>query len=92
MAVFRKRDTWWIDYYHEGRRHRQPIGQRRKDAVAALSQIRIKIAAGDFVPPDQREEEKPDVPPILFKDFARKEYLPWSKTEGRQAHRTPSQT
>ena len=42
MAVFRKRDTWWIDYYHDGTRHRQPIGARRKDAVAALSQIRIK--------------------------------------------------
>ena len=49
MGVYRKNDTWWIDYYYQERRYRQKIGNRKKDAEEALSKIKVKIASGDFV-------------------------------------------
>ena len=50
MAVYRKNGTWWIDFYYQGKRHRQKIGTKKKDAEDALNQIKVKIAAGDYVP------------------------------------------
>ena len=50
MAVYRKNETWWIDYYYQGKRCRQKIGTRKKDAEEALNQIKVKISAGEFVP------------------------------------------
>ncbi|MBT4510804.1 MAG: hypothetical protein HOC20_01155 [Chloroflexi bacterium] len=32
MAVFRKNSNWWIDYSFQGKRYRQKISSRRKDA------------------------------------------------------------
>jgi hypothetical protein len=52
-GVFKKQDAWWIDYYYQGKRHRQKIGAKRK-AEDAITQI---IAAGDFIPPEQRRQE-----------------------------------
>ena len=37
MAVFRKNDHWWIDYSYQGRRYRQKIGSRKKEAENALN-------------------------------------------------------
>ena len=54
MEVFRKNDAWWIDYYHEDRRHRQKIGSRKKDAEEALSRIKVKIDTGEFTGPAGR--------------------------------------
>lgn len=87
MAVYQKRGDWWIDYYYQGKRCRQKIGTRKKDAEQALSQIRIKITAGEFVPMEERQpEEEPGPPPVLFSDFAKNEYLPWSEVQHSAKH------
>ena len=54
MGVYRKNSAWWIDYYCQSRRYRQKIGSRRKDAEEAFSRIKVQIAAGEFVPPQER--------------------------------------
>jgi len=87
MAVFRKNGAWWIDYYYQGQRYRQRIGTRRRDAEEALSQIKVKAAAGEFVPPDERQKEEPTgSEPVLFAEFAHNEYLPWSETQHARSY------
>ena len=80
MGVFKRQDNWWIDYSYMGRRHRQRIGPRKKNAEDALSQIRVQISAGTFVPEDERkalEENKPK--PITFSEFTDTQFKDWSK-------------
>lgn len=87
MAVLRKNDSWWIDYYYQGKRHRQKVGTRKKDAEEALNQIKVKIATGEYVPPEERqcqEQQGPQV--VLFKEFAYAEFLPWSKGQHAKSH------
>ena len=48
----------WIDYYYLGKRCRQKIGTRKKDAEEALNKIKVKIAAGEFVPSEERERRE----------------------------------
>ena len=87
MAVFRKKDAWWIDFYYRGKRFRQKIGTRKKDAEDALSRIRVKIATGDFVPLEERKtEEDPGPESISFAAFAADEFLPWSKAQHSESH------
>jgi hypothetical protein len=80
MAVYKKKDNWWIDYYYQGRRHREKIGTRKRDAEDALNQIRVQITTGTFLSAAERakaEESKPK--PISLTTFADEEFTPWSK-------------
>ena len=87
MAVYRKNETWWIDYYYQGKRCRQKIGTRKKDAEEALNQIKVKIAAGDFVPLEERKcQESLEPQSVLFETFAKEEYLPWSEVKHSAKH------
>ena len=87
MTVFKRNDNWWIDYYYEGKRQRQKIGSRRKDAEEALSRIKVQIATGEYVPPELRQIEAPSGPhPILFEDFAKVEFLPWTQAQYSKSH------
>jgi integrase len=98
MGVYRKRiktatgeyvlgDTWWIDYQYQGTRYRQKIGTRKKDAEEALSKIKVKIAAGEFIPPEERKREEAfQRQPVLFETFALEEFLPWSQGQHSANH------
>ncbi len=82
MPVFRKHNNWWIDYYYLGRRYRQLIGTRKKDAEDTLSQIKARIAIGTFVSPTERKEVEEAKPaPITFTDFADTDFRAWSKEQ-----------
>jgi integrase len=84
--VFKRKESWWIDYFHEGRRYRQKIGAKRK-AVDALAAVMSKRAAGEFIAPDKRRQMAAlERKPILFETFAREEYLPWSETHHSAQH------
>ena len=79
MAVFKKNDYWWIDFYYQGRRYRQKIGTLKRIAEEALNQVKVQIVTGTFVPEAERkaaEEAKPK--PITFAEFTDKEIKPWS--------------
>ena len=70
MAVYHKNEAWWIDYYYQGKRCRQKIGTRQKDAEEALNQVKVKIASGEFVPVEARQREESTGPqPVSFKTF-----------------------
>ena len=87
MALFKRKETWWIDFYYQGKRYRQKIGTKKKDAEEALSRVKVKIAAGDFVPAEEREpEEATRPPPILFETFGLEQFLPWSKMQHSANH------
>ena len=87
MAVYKKNSTWWIDFYYQGKRYRQKIGTKKKDAEDALNHIKVKIAAGDYVPMEERQREQELAPQaILFKKFATEEFLPWSETTHSTRH------
>ena len=87
MAVYHKNEAWWIDYYYQGKRCRQKIGTRKKDAEEALNQIKVKIAAGNFVPmEEQKRREALEQQPILFETFAKEEFLPWSQMKHSLRH------
>ena len=67
MGVFEKNGNSWIDYYAEGRRHREKVGPSKTLAKQALKKRQVEIAEGKFL--DIKREER-----IPFKEFAA-EYL-----------------
>lgn len=67
MGVFQKNGSWWIDFYHQGKRTRRKVGPSKKLAELALADVQLKQAKNEFL--GICEPKK-----ILFKDFAA-EYL-----------------
>ena len=63
MAIFRKNNAWWIDYYANGRRRREKVGDSKTLAENALRKRKLQIAEGKFL--DIKREDK-----IKFEDFA----------------------
>jgi integrase len=47
-GVFQRGKTWYIDYYHRGRRKREKVGSSKGAAVQALSVREAEIAQGKF--------------------------------------------
>jgi integrase len=75
LAIFKKGNDWYIDYYVNGRRRREKIGPNRKLAETVLSKRKVAIAEGKFL----------DIPSQLrvrFDDFSA-EYLEFSKINKR---------
>ena len=75
MGVFRKQGAWWIDYYVDGRRKREKIGDDKKLAQAVLAKRKVEIAENRYL--DKRE-----VPRTSFSEMTAK-YLDWSKANRR---------
>jgi len=89
MAVYKRKSAWYIDFYYQGRRYRQRVGSRRKDAQEALNRVRIQIAEGTYVP--VRERPDPLVPAteaVSFITFVEGEFLPWSEAQHSANHHT----
>ncbi|MDD2804973.1 MAG: site-specific integrase [Elusimicrobiales bacterium] len=55
MAIFKKQDTWWIDYYANGTRKREKIGTSHKLAQEVLAKRKVEIAEGKFFPERQKK-------------------------------------
>jgi len=75
VALFKKRGKWYIDYYYEGRRIRECIGTRKRQAKDALNARKGEIVQGRFnlaaVGPSPR-----------FEEFV-EEYKEWAKVNLR---------
>ena len=63
MSVFKKRGNWYIDYYFQGRRIREKIGQSKTLAEHALMKKKVEIAEGKFL--DIKKKSK-----IKFENFS----------------------
>lgn len=48
MAVWKRGDTWYIDYYFLGKRCKEAVGPSKKVAEAALGKIKAEIREGRF--------------------------------------------
>jgi len=76
MGTIRKRgNTYYIDFYVNGKRYRRAVGKNKKDAIEALRAIEGEIARGKFnLPPKKR---------ISFKEFAQFWLETYSKVKNK---------
>lgn len=63
MGIYRKGESWYIDYYVLGRRKREMIGPSKKLAEAVLSKRKVEIAENRYL--DIKKNEK-----LTFDDFS----------------------
>ena len=49
MALYKKRNDYWIDFYFEGRRIRKKVGPNYRMAQLALQKKKLAIAEGKFL-------------------------------------------
>lgn len=63
MGVYQKGNTYYIDYYVDGRRRRECIGPDKRLAETVLKKRKVEIAEGRYL--DIKKNEK-----IRFEDFA----------------------
>lgn len=61
MAVYKKGNSYYIDYYFEGRRKRERIGIDRKLAEVVLAKRKVEIAEGRFLDRKEEPEKIPEV-------------------------------
>ena len=73
MGIYKVKDTWYIDFYADGRRIRKAVGSRR-DAENALAAVKADILRGEYRFKKDRK--------IRFEDFA-KEYIEFAKINKR---------
>jgi len=50
MAIFKKQNAYWIDYYYKGKRIREKIGPSYQLAKEVLLKRKLEIAEGKFFP------------------------------------------
>lgn len=80
MRKYQRGQTWYVDYYYDGRRIRRRVGSE-KDAENALAAIKADILRGEYRFKKDRK--------IRFEDFA-KEYLDYAKINKRSWGRDES--
>ena len=78
MGVYKVGDVWYIDYYCEGRRVREPASKRKAEAEEMLEARKTDIKRGEFRLPGKRK--------IKFEKFA-DEYLEYAKVNKRSWER-----
>ncbi len=72
MAVIKRGNTWYIDYYCGGKRYREAIGSNRKMAERVLAKRQIDIAEGRFL--DVKKQST-----ATFEDIA-KSFMEYSRS------------
>jgi len=80
MGIYKVKDSWYIDFYTDGRRVRKAVGSRR-DAENALAAVKADILRGEYRFKKDRK--------IRFEDFS-KEYLEYAKINKRSWRRDES--
>ena len=79
MAIFKRGDNYWIDFYFEGRRKRKMVEPNLRMAQLAIQKIKVSIAEGKFL--DVKRESK-----ILFDEITQ-DFLDYSKNNKRSYRR-----
>ena len=74
MGIYKVENIWYIDYYCEGRRIREPASKKKSEAEEMLEARKTDIKRGEFHLPSKRK--------IKFEDFA-EEYMEYAKTNKR---------
>ncbi len=76
MAIFKKRGIYWIGYYVNGRRRREPVGSSYKLAEEVLHKRKAEIAEGKHFP--DRQGNKTTFREIA--DIYKKQYAKYKKS------------
>ena len=79
MGVYLRDDTWYIDYYYKGKRFREKVGKRKREAEKAFAIRKAEIAEDRF---GLNRLEKQ----VKFEKLC-EEYLPYSKSYKRSYKR-----
>src|SRR5688572_29765922 len=74
-GVYQRGGTWWLDFYHQGKRHILKIGAKIKRSVAVelASVQRARILRGEVGIGEKKRKD------IGFEE-AKKEFLKWTET------------
>ena len=71
MAIYKKGENYYIDYYVNGHRKREKIGPSKKLAKAVLQKRKVEIAENKYL-------DKRQIPKTTFKELARL-YIAYAK-------------
>ena len=78
MGIYKVKDTWYIDYYCEGKRIREPASKKEAEAKEMLEARKTDIKRGEFRLPSKKK--------IKFEKYA-EEYLEYAKINKRSWER-----
>jgi len=77
MGIYKVGNIWYIDYYADGRRIREVVGEKKSEARAALEARKGEIRTGKFHLKNERR--------ILFEKFA-DEYIKYARRIKNRGH------
>ena len=73
-SVYKRGNTWWIQYHFRGKRHRESSGsKRRTDAVALLRKRLGEIGQGRVVGPSVERTTFEELAQMLLDDYELKQ-------------------
>lgn len=79
MGIFKKDETWYIDYYVDGRRRRETVGASKSLAKEVLSKRLTEIADRKYFPERQAQAH-----PVNFGEFIEKYWeRHWKRLSGQ---------
>jgi len=81
MALFKKGDAWYIDYYVDGKRKREAIGSNRKLAESALAKRKVQVAENKFLDIARKPKTTFDELAKIYIDYAKTNKLSWTRDE-----------
>ena len=89
MAIFKKNDNWYIDYYVNGRRKREKIGPNKKQASIVLQKRKVQIAENKFLDVEEQGTIKLEEMGALFlENYSKPNKRSWRRDEEIVNHLT----
>ena len=89
MAIFKKKDNWYIDYYVNGRRKREKIGPNRKQALTVLQKRKVQIAENKFLDIEEQGTIRLEEMGALFlENYSKPNKRSWRRDEEIVNHLT----
>lgn len=79
MALYKRGDTWWIDIYHNGKRHRiSTKTSDHKKAEEIHTKLLLKLNNQQTEPTSENlKSTEPAESSMTYAEFYEKHYLPW---------------
>src|SRR5574341_1991298 len=79
MALFKKGDIWYVDYYIDGRRKREAVGTNRKMAERVLAKRKVQIAENRYLDVVRRPKVTFEQLSSQYLEYAKVNKLSWSR-------------
>ncbi len=79
MGIYKKGNSWFIDYYVHGRRKREKVGPNKQFAQLAMEKRKIQIAEGKFLDINKGERVTFDEIAQDFLNYSRNNKLSYDR-------------